>query len=106
MNIVVRLSRYAIFCKSLNSKLTIYQLSGIYFFKIPTSGCSRTNPIEWTGVNVKKEPGSNPCQVAEITTSMSPVVKVEVTSPTQKNDNILGNSLISSNGKFLALIII
>ncbi|XP_076275170.1 BAH domain and coiled-coil containing protein winged eye isoform X2 [Rhynchophorus ferrugineus] len=65
--------------------------------EIPTSGCSRTNPIEWTGVNVKKEPGSNPCQVAEITTSMSPVVKVEVTSPTQKNDNILGNSLISSN---------
>ncbi|KAF7275227.1 hypothetical protein GWI33_012064 [Rhynchophorus ferrugineus] len=74
--------------------------------EIPTSGCSRTNPIEWTGVNVKKEPGSNPCQVAEITTSMSPVVKVEVTSPTQKNDNILGNSLISSNGKFLALVII
>ncbi|XP_030764449.1 protein winged eye isoform X2 [Sitophilus oryzae] len=66
--------------------------------EISTNGCSRTNPIEWTGVNVKKEPGSNPCQVAEITTSVSPVVKVEVTSPTQKNEqSIIGNSLISGN---------
>ncbi|KAL3274606.1 hypothetical protein HHI36_015987 [Cryptolaemus montrouzieri] len=48
------------------------------------SGCSRTNPIEWGNVNVKKEPG-HPCQVAEITTSIPPVIKVEVASPTQKN---------------------
>ncbi|KAJ8923133.1 hypothetical protein NQ315_001686 [Exocentrus adspersus] len=60
------------------------------------NGCSRTNPIEWSGVNVKKEPGA--CQVAEISTSASPVVKLEVTSPTQKNgDNgIINNSIISS----------
>ena len=46
-----------------------------------SSGCSRTNPIEWSPtISIKKEPG-NPCQVAEITTSMSPVIKVEVTSP-------------------------
>ncbi|KAG5899192.1 hypothetical protein JTB14_026945 [Gonioctena quinquepunctata] len=67
--------------------------------KYPDSliGCSRTNPIEWTGVNVKKEPGA--CQVAEISTSASPIIKVEVTSPTQKNvDGLLGNSIISTNG--------
>ncbi|KAK9708856.1 hypothetical protein QE152_g26957 [Popillia japonica] len=46
-----------------------------------TSGCSRTNPVDWSSVSVKKEPGT-PCQVAEITTSVSPVVKIEVTSPT------------------------
>ncbi|KAF5302568.1 hypothetical protein FQA39_LY10186 [Lamprigera yunnana] len=40
-----------------------------------SSGCSRTNPIDWSLVNVKKEPGSNPCQVAEITTSVSPLSK-------------------------------
>ncbi|KRT84879.1 hypothetical protein AMK59_1993, partial [Oryctes borbonicus] len=50
-----------------------------------TSGCSRTNPVDWSPVSVKKEPGT-PCQVAEITTSVSPIVKIEVTSPTaQKN---------------------
>ncbi|XP_074035935.1 BAH domain and coiled-coil containing protein winged eye isoform X2 [Leptinotarsa decemlineata] len=60
-------------------------------------GCSRTNPIEWAGVNVKKEPGA--CQVAEISTSASPIIKVEVTSPTQKNvDGLLGSSIISTNG--------
>ncbi|KAK4873616.1 hypothetical protein RN001_012976 [Aquatica leii] len=53
-----------------------------------SSGCSRTNPIDWSLVNVKKEPGSNPCQVAEITTSVSPVVKIEVTSPTHKNSDL------------------
>lgn len=66
------------------------------------SGCSRTNPIEWTGVNVKKEPGT-PCQVAEITTSMSPVVKVEVTSPTQKNGSDttnLGGSIVNGKPQF------
>ncbi|XP_018573680.1 protein winged eye isoform X2 [Anoplophora glabripennis] len=62
------------------------------------NGCSRTNPIEWSGVNVKKEPGA--CQVAEISTSASPMVKLEVTSPTQKNgDNgMMSNSIISTNG--------
>ncbi|XP_060522876.1 protein winged eye isoform X2 [Cylas formicarius] len=63
------------------------------------NGCSRTNPIEWNGVNVKKEPGVNPCQVAEITTSVSPIVKVEVASPIQKNcdqNAIIGNAFISN----------
>lgn len=66
-----------------------------------TTGCSRTNPIEWCNVNVKKEPGVTPCQVAEITTSMSPsVVKMEMTSPTsQKNDTNL--NLSTNNSKFL-----
>ncbi|KYB26014.1 protein winged eye isoform X2 [Tribolium castaneum] len=62
------------------------------------NGCSRTNPIDWTGVNVKKEPGSTPCQVAEITTSVSPVVKLEVTSPKNTNErsqNIVSNSSIN-----------
>lgn len=44
--------------------------------------CLRLN--EWSGVNVKKEPGGHPCQVAEISTSISPVIKVEIASPTQK----------------------
>ncbi|XP_050299143.1 protein winged eye isoform X2 [Anthonomus grandis grandis] len=65
--------------------------------EISASGCSRTNPIEWTGVNVKKEPGT-PCQVAEITTSMSPVVKLEVTSPTQKTGGDLSGSMMANNG--------
>ncbi|CAH0564851.1 unnamed protein product [Brassicogethes aeneus] len=63
------------------------------------TGCSRTNPIEWNGVNVKKEPGT-PCQVAEISTSASPMVKLEVTSPTQKNTettSIINSSLITTN---------
>lgn len=49
---------------------------------------------------MKKEPGA--CQVAEISTSASPIVKLEVTSPTQKNgDNgIISNSIISTNGEF------
>ena len=53
--------------------------------------------MEWAGVNVKKEPGLTPCQVAEITTSMSPVVKVEVASPTQKNtgETVVTNSVIN-----------
>ena len=66
------------------------------------NGCSRTNPIEWTGVSVKKEPGANPCQVAEITTSVSPVVKVEVTSPKNSNElqhNVVSNSSVNGNGK-------
>ncbi|KAK9883443.1 hypothetical protein WA026_001620 [Henosepilachna vigintioctopunctata] len=58
------------------------------------SGCSRTNPIEWGTVNVKKEPG-HPCQVAEVTTSISPVIKVEIASPTQKNGE---KDVGSSNG--------
>lgn len=62
-------------------------------------GCSRTNPIEWGSVNVKKEPGA--CQVAEISTSISPIVKLEVTSPIQKNDGgFLNSSIINTNGKF------
>lgn len=66
------------------------------------SGCSRTNPVEWNTVNVKKEPGVTPCQVAEVTTSISPVVKVEVTSPTQKNvDNQITSmqSMTPTNGE-------
>ncbi|KAH1016854.1 hypothetical protein HUJ04_008018 [Dendroctonus ponderosae] len=68
--------------------------------ELSISGCSRTNPIEWAGVNVKKEPGT-PCQVAEISTSASPVVKLEVTSPIQKHGMEamnLGGSMINSNG--------
>uniref|UniRef100_A0AAR5QEA6 BAH domain-containing protein n=1 Tax=Dendroctonus ponderosae TaxID=77166 RepID=A0AAR5QEA6_DENPD len=67
--------------------------------ELSISGCSRTNPIEWAGVNVKKEPGT-PCQVAEISTSASPVVKLEVTSPIQKHGMEamnLGGSMINSN---------
>ncbi|KAB0793104.1 hypothetical protein PPYR_12724 [Photinus pyralis] len=66
-----------------------------------SSGCSRTNPIDWSLVSVKKEPGSNPCQVAEITTSISPVVKIEVTSPTHKNTDIsvaAMPSVVTTNG--------
>ncbi|KAK5641574.1 hypothetical protein RI129_010121 [Pyrocoelia pectoralis] len=66
-----------------------------------SSGCSRTNPIDWSLVNVKKEPGSNPCQVAEISTSISPVVKIEVTSPTHKNSDISVTampSVVTTNG--------
>lgn len=66
-----------------------------------TSGCSRTNPIDWSPVNVKKEPGATPCQVAEISTSVSPVVKIEVTSPTQKNPDIsvaAMPSVVTTNG--------
>lgn len=69
------------------------------------SGCSRTNPIEWTPVAVKKEPGApgnHPCQVAEITTSVSPVIKVEVTSPIQKHPDASSvgvPSLAAVNGK-------
>lgn len=52
------------------------------------SGCSRTNPVNWNLVSIKKEPGATPCQVAEVTTSGSPnvhaTIKVEVASPTQK----------------------
>ncbi|XP_066137467.1 protein winged eye isoform X1 [Euwallacea fornicatus] len=60
--------------------------------EISATGCSRTNPIEWTGVNVKKEPGT-PCQVAEITTSGSPMIKLEVTSPTQKHGGEAGANI-------------
>lgn len=68
------------------------------------TGCSRTNPIEWGTVNVKKEPGA--CQVAEISTSISPIVKLEVTSPTQKNDGGIFNSpLLSTNGKIFLFIL-
>ncbi|XP_018326455.1 uncharacterized protein LOC108737835 [Agrilus planipennis] len=68
-----------------------------------SSGCSRTNPIEWScPINVKKEPGSTPCQVAEVTTSASPIVKVEITSPTQKCPDVHGVALpsgvVTSNG--------
>ncbi|KAJ8986139.1 hypothetical protein NQ317_005611 [Molorchus minor] len=61
------------------------------------NGCSRTNPIEWSSINVKKEPGA--CQVAEISTSASPIVKLEVTSPTQKGGDhgMIGN-IITGNG--------
>ncbi|KAL1497393.1 hypothetical protein ABEB36_008371 [Hypothenemus hampei] len=68
--------------------------------EVTTTGCSRTNPIEWTGVNVKKEPGTL-CQLTEITARASPVVKVEVTSPTQKSigDHIVnGSSPLNVNG--------
>ncbi|KAF2880243.1 hypothetical protein ILUMI_25928, partial [Ignelater luminosus] len=66
-----------------------------------TSGCSRTNPIEWSPINVKKEPGATPCQVAEISTSVSPVIKIEVTSPTQKHPDIplaAMPSVVTTNG--------
>lgn len=75
-------------------------------FSENANGCSRTNPIDWSGVNVKKEPGSTPCQVAEITTSDSPVVKLEVTSPKNTNErqqNVAPNANISGNGKFIGL---
>lgn len=70
-------------------------------FSDAINGCSRTNPIEWGGVNVKKEPGA--CQVAEISTSVSPIVKLEVTSPTQKNDGgLVNSSIISTTGKLFS----
>ncbi|KAF5296495.1 hypothetical protein FQR65_LT01484 [Abscondita terminalis] len=75
-------------------------LSTKKFAEIST-GCSRTNPIDWSLVNVKKEPGSNPCQVAEISTSVSPVVKIEVTSPTHKNSELSVStmpSVVTTNG--------
>lgn len=54
-------------------------------------------------MSVKKEPGSNPCQVAEITTSVSPVVKLEVASPTQKcgadSQIVNGAALPTATGK-------
>ncbi|XP_045477798.1 protein winged eye isoform X2 [Harmonia axyridis] len=62
-----------------------------------SSGCSRTNPIEWGCVNVKKEPG-NPCQVAEITTSISPVIKVEVASPRNGIDKLASPNTGIANG--------
>nr|CAH7723316.1 unnamed protein product [Callosobruchus chinensis] len=59
-----------------------------------STGCSRTNPLEWSPSAVKKEPASmtpggvGACQVAEITTSGDALpggaVKLEATSPTQK----------------------
>lgn len=73
-------------------------------------GCSRTNPVDWSSVSIKKEPGVNnntmvPCQVAEITTSVSPIVKVEITSPTIHNKctsetNTL-TPVVTTNGKFI-----
>lgn len=31
------------------------------------TGCSRTNPVKWSSnINVKREPGVTPCQVAEV----------------------------------------
>lgn len=63
-----------------------------------TSGCSRTNPIAWSPpVHVKKEPGATPCQVAEISTSGSPIIKIEVTSPkTHDNTSLTMPSVITS----------
>lgn len=54
-------------------------------------------------VSVKKEPVSTPCQVAEVTTSVSPVVKVEVTSPTQKGADVqqVVPPMMQPNGKLL-----
>jgi hypothetical protein len=88
-------------CCSLKPQKTCNCQIGSPVKKFPenATGCSRTNPIEWCGVNVKKEPGATPCQVAEITTSVSPVVKLEVTSP--RNDghhqNVVSNSNINGN---------
>lgn len=79
--------------------LQIVSLKGTKFSDSLT-GCSRTNPIEWGNVNVKKEPGA--CQVAEISTSVSPIVKLEVTSPTQKNEGgLVNSSIISTTGEYL-----
>lgn len=68
------------------------------------SGCSRTNPVDRGPVSVKREPGADPCQVAEITTSVSPVVKVEVASPTQKcsAEAQIINALPAATGKLYA----
>ncbi|CAH1986034.1 unnamed protein product [Acanthoscelides obtectus] len=61
-----------------------------------STGCSRTNPLDWSPSAVKKEPASmtpgggvGACQVAEITTSADALpgagaIKLEATSPTQK----------------------
>jgi hypothetical protein len=90
-------------CCSLKPQKTCNCQIGSPVKKFPenATGCSRTNPIEWCGVNVKKEPGATPCQVAEITTSVSPVVKLEVTSP--RNDghhqNVVSNSNINGNSE-------
>lgn len=69
----------------------------------PGGGCSRTHPVDWNSstVSVKKEPLSTPCQVAEVTTSVSPVVKVEVTSPTQKGADVqqVMSSVLPPNGE-------
>lgn len=56
-------------------------------------------------MSVKKEPASTPCQVAEVTTSVSPVVKVEVTSPTQKGADMqqVVPPIMQPNGKLLLI---
>lgn len=66
-------------------------------------GCSRTNPVDWSTVSVKKEPGAAmvPCQVAEISTSVSPMVKVEIMSPTtlkHHNDTCITTPVVTTNG--------
>ncbi|XP_017774619.1 PREDICTED: protein winged eye [Nicrophorus vespilloides] len=65
-------------------------------------GCSRTNPLEWSPVSVKKEPPATPCQVAEITTSgETPLVKLEVASPNNGNINketIIAPPIVTTNG--------
>lgn len=64
--------------------------------------------MDWnpSSVSVKKEPTSTPCQVAEITTSVSPVVKLEVTSPTQKGADVqqMMPPMMSSNGELHYLL--
>lgn len=65
-----------------------------------SSGCSRTNPVDWSPISIKKEPGTMvPCQVAEITTSVSPMVKLEITSPTIQKNATETTSVVTTNGK-------
>ncbi|CAH1110628.1 unnamed protein product [Psylliodes chrysocephalus] len=54
----------------------------------PIQCCTRTTPIKWNEINLKKEPLG---QISEISTNSASMIKLEVMSPTQTTDIIGGN---------------
>lgn len=73
---------------------------------VSVGGCSRTNPIDWANVNIKKEPGvAATCHLVDVNTNTSvpSVVKLELTSPNnlcEVQQNV--NSSTNDPSKYLA----
>uniref|UniRef100_A0A6P7FNX5 Protein winged eye isoform X1 n=1 Tax=Diabrotica virgifera virgifera TaxID=50390 RepID=A0A6P7FNX5_DIAVI len=57
----------------------------------PINCCTRTNTLKWNEINLKKEPIG---QISELSTNSASMIKLEVMSPTQQNQEILGNNII------------
>ncbi|CAG9860481.1 unnamed protein product [Phyllotreta striolata] len=84
--------KYCEKCCNFKTQICNCQASVEHKVTDPIQCCTRTTPIKWNEINLKKEPLSH--QISEISTNSASMIKLEVMSPTQPSD-IMGNNILS-----------